>query len=105
MDKQTQVKTPDYKQIFWDILNLKYPEKKEICEPFFKKQHLSAFDIIRLNEKIFGSESPRLRSYSKSDILKILDYQKKHNLNNSELANHFRLSRNTVTKWKEMFLP
>lgn len=44
------------------------------------------------------------RSYSKSDIIKILNHQKKNQLNNSQLARHFGLSRNTVTKWKRLFL-
>ena len=107
MDQQTQITTPDYKRIYSDILLKKYPEKKEICTAFLEKQHLSAFDVIMLNEKIFGtnqSKNQKLRSYRKSDILKILDYQKKNNLNNSQLANHFKLSRNTIAKWKKLFL-
>lgn len=31
------------------------------------------------------------------------DYQKNNNLNSSQLANHFKLSRNTMAKWKKMF--
>ena len=67
--------------------------------------------VLKALKKIFGignretqAENQKHRSYSKSDILKILDYQKKNNLNNSQLANHFSLSRNTVAKWKRMFI-
>ncbi|MGC4128924.1 MAG: helix-turn-helix domain-containing protein [Bergeyella sp.] len=102
---------PDYKTIYRDILQKKYPEKKQECLPLIReKKNLSVLDIIELNIKIFGTspetfeENQKHRSYSKSDILKILDYQKKHNLNNIELARHFKLSRNTVAKWKKMFL-
>ncbi len=107
MAKQTQITTPNYKRIYSDILNKRYPEKKEVCNPIIEKANLSAFDVIMLNEKIFGtntSYNQKLRSYSKSDIIRFLDYQKKHNLNNSQLANHFKLSRNTVAKLKKMFL-
>ena len=107
MDQQTQITTPNYKRIYSDILNKRYPEKKEVCKQIIQKANLSVFDVIKLNEKIFGtnqSKNQKLRSYSKSDILKILDYQKKNNLNNSQLANHFKLSRNTVAKWKKLFL-
>ena len=107
MDQQTQITTPNYKRIYSDILNKRYPEKKEVCNPIIEKANLSAFDVIMLNEKIFGantSYNQKLRSYSKSDIIRFLDYQKKHNLNNSQLANYFKLSRNTVAKWKKMFL-
>ena len=108
MDQQAEIKKPNYKRIYSDILEKKYPEKKEVCNYIIEKENLSSFDIISLNEKIFGAnpiQNQKLRSYSQSDILKILDFQKKNNLNNSELTNHFRLSRNTVTKWKKMFLP
>ncbi|CAM3415452.1 helix-turn-helix domain-containing protein [Empedobacter stercoris] len=104
MAKQTQITTPNYKRIYSDILNKRYPEKKEVCKQIIQKANLSAFDVIMLNEKIFGtnqSKNQKLRSYRKSDILKILDYQKKNNLNNSQLASHFHLSRNTVAKWKK----
>lgn len=110
MDQQIQVKTPDYKQIFWDILNLKYPERKEELTPILEKQNLSAVDVLEINQKIFGSHrknqlvNQRYRAYNKSDILQILDYQKKHRLNNSQLAKRLGLSRNTITKWKKMFV-
>ena len=107
MDKQAQIKTPNYKRIYSDILKKKYPEKKELCNHIIKKENLSSFDIISLNEKIFGAnpiQNQKLRSYSKSDIIKFLDYQKKHNLNNSQLVNHFKLSRNTVAKWKKYYI-
>ena len=103
--------SPDYKLIFTDILDKKFPHKKEKCQILLKKKNLSAMDIIELNNNIFNtpkgekqSENQKYRSYSKSDILKILDYQKKHKLNNSQLALHLKLSRNTVAKWKKMFL-
>ena len=103
--------SPDYKLIFTDILDKKFPPKKEKCQILLKKKNLSAMDIIELNNDIFNtpdreyqSENQKYHSYSKSDILKILDYQKKHNLNNSQLANRFNLSRNSIAKWKKMFL-
>jgi len=48
-------------------------------------------------------DNQKLKSYDKNTILQILDYQKKHHLNNTELALHFKLSRNTVAKWKKIF--
>lgn len=102
---------PDYKTIYADILHKKHPEKKAECFPLLEKENLSVLDIIELNKKIFGiadketqAENQKHRSYSKSDILSILDYQKKHKLNNIQLARHFGLSRNTVAKWKKTFV-
>ncbi len=103
--------TPDYKAIYNDIIHKKYPHKIQECLVFLEKRKLSAIDIIALNTKVFGKSdkisekfNQEHRSYSKSDIFQILDYQKKHKLNNIQLANHFKISRNTVAKWKKIFL-
>ncbi len=102
--------TINYHAIYADILENKFPQKKEECRNLLEKRNLSSMDVIELNKKIFGisnkkieSENQKHRSYDKSDILKILDYQKKNRLNNSQLARHFKLSRNTVAKWKLVF--
>ncbi|MDR6919266.1 helix-turn-helix domain-containing protein [Chryseobacterium sp. 2987] len=102
---------PDYKAIYTDILYQKFPDKLHKCLPLLNKVYLSAIDILKLNKKIFGPSeeesikiNKRFHSYNKSDILQILDYQKQNKLNNKQLANHYQLSRNTVTKWKKMFL-
>lgn len=101
---------PDYKKIYTDILIKKFPYKHEECKGLLQKQKLSALDIIVLNKKIFGkdeyslSRNQKHRSYSESDILEMLHYQKKHKINDSQLAKHFNLSRNSVTKWKRMFV-
>ena len=102
--------TPNYKQIYTDIINKKHPQKKMECQNILEKQIVSTIDIIELNRKIFGTEreteqfNHKHRSYSKTDIFRILDYQKKYNLNNSQLSSHFKLSRNTVAKWRKMFM-
>ncbi|UWX61770.1 helix-turn-helix domain-containing protein [Chryseobacterium oranimense] len=102
---------PNYKNIYSDIVSKKFPHKQKECETLLKMDSLSFLNIIELNKIIFGVSdiqtenfNQKHRSYQKSDILKILDYQKKNKLNNIQLANHFKLSRNTVTKWKKMFL-
>lgn len=103
--------TPNYKKIYLHIIDENFPQKKDYCMPILDKDILSALDIIRLNQFIFdnndesiGSPNKQHRSYSKSDILLILDYQKKHQLNNIELSKHFKISRNTVAKWRKTFL-
>ena len=98
---------PDFKLIYSDILDKQYPEKIAECERLLAKKHLSVIDILELNRRIFGESqkpSQKYRSYNKSDILHILDYQKKNNLNNIQLARHFGLSRNSVARWKKMFI-
>lgn len=87
------------------------PPKRENLSINLRKKELLVLDIIKLNQLIFENNNKetevfnqRHRSYSRSDIFQILDYQKKYKYNNTQLANHFKLSRNTVAKWKKMFL-
>ena len=109
LQKRMQKKDINYKQLFCDILEKKHPEKKQECLTFLDKFHSTAIDIIQTNEKIFDtgleefSKNQRLRSYSETDISLILAYQKKKELNNSQLANHFNISRNTISKWRKLF--
>jgi hypothetical protein len=103
------MKRPFYKKIYTDILTKKFPDKIKECHTILLKDELSFLDIIQLNRRIFGhqeisSDNQRLRSYNTETILEILEYQKKYNLNNSELAIHFKLSRNTVGRWRKLFL-
>lgn len=109
--KQHSNTYPDYKAIYKDILHHKFPDKIEECLSLLDKKCLSTLDILTLNQKIFGQsdkESAKVNNkhcaYNTSDILQILDYQKKYKLNNTQLANHFKLSRNTIAKWKKIFL-
>ncbi|MBJ5445312.1 hypothetical protein JGG59_24115 [Salmonella enterica subsp. enterica serovar Derby] len=102
---------PDYKKIYKDLIRMKFPDKKEKCQFFFQKEEISALDVISINNLIFTggkkyetSINGRFRSYSQSTILKILEYQKANNLNNTNTAEYFGLSRNTVAKWKKLFM-
>jgi len=100
---------PNYKLIFTDILDQKYPHKKEYCKNILNKTEINEFDVIKLTHIIFGNKSKvptinqKFKAYNKSTILEILRYQTQNNLNNSQTANHFNLSRNTVSKWRKHF--
>lgn len=111
MDQQIQKIIPNYQRIFQDILNEKFPEKKEILQKIIGQKSFTSFDIIKINQMIFGkpnfdqfSANQKHRSYSKTDILQILDFQQKYKLTNSKVAEHFNVSRNSITKWKKIYL-
>lgn len=105
------MKIPNYKKIYTDLLNRKYPEKKAICDSILAQEKLSFMDVIRLNEIIFEENKKeklirdqKYRSYDERTIIKILKYQRENQLNNSQVANHFKMSRNTIASWKKIFL-
>ncbi|WP_261511787.1 helix-turn-helix domain-containing protein [Chryseobacterium paludis] len=103
-------KYPDHKRIYEDILNSEYPDKLAECSGILRKKTLSTLDIISLNVIIFGQKdretslvNQRLRAYSYEAIVDILEYQRKHNMTNSEIALHFKISRNSIAKWKKKY--
>lgn len=97
---------PNYAKIYSDLIRLKYPEKEALCKKILlKREELSIIDVIKLN-LIISPNNPynqKYKSYDKETILHILDYQKKNNLTNAQVACHFKMSRNTISKWKKKF--
>lgn len=97
---------PNYKNIFNDIIDIKYPHKNNECKIILNKEELSISDILKLNSIIFGSnniENQKFKSYDRKYIFEILDYQKKNKLNNHELAKLYSISRNTIAAWKKEY--
>lgn len=98
---------PNYKQIYLDFIEIKCPEKKPVLQTFLSKDKFSISDVLRINDLLFEenfSENQKFRSYDSKAIFEILDYQKKHQLNNTQLAKYFKLSRNTITSWRRKFI-
>ncbi|WP_313611685.1 helix-turn-helix domain-containing protein [Chryseobacterium arthrosphaerae] len=91
------------------MIQIKFPEKEMYCRNILDNEKLSPKDILKLNSIISGNSksiialNQKYKSYDKETILYILDYQKKNNLNNIQIARHFNMSRNTVTKWRKLF--
>ncbi|SMO72788.1 hypothetical protein SAMN06265171_105282 [Chryseobacterium rhizoplanae] len=109
--KSPASRVPDYKRIYTDLITLKYPHLMERCRVFLEKDHLMSYDVLKLSGIITGKDdheaisfNARHKSYDPNTILRILDYQKKYKCSNLQLAQYFRLSRNTVAKWKKLFL-
>lgn len=103
---------PDYIRIYTDIILMNYPQKLEICTPILRKKKLTALEVIELNELIFGLEeietakfNQRHKSYDESTIIKLLNFQKNNGYNNTQMADQFKMSRNTLAKWKKIFHP
>ncbi len=101
---------PNYKKIYSDMIAAKYPEKSGVCSKILKKNTLHVLDVIMLNGFLTDHSltekdkmNQKLKSYDQETIFKILEYQKKYQLNNIQLARHFKMSRNTVTKWKKLY--
>ena len=100
---------PNYKNIYLDIISKKFPSKTDTYEKILSKKILSNYDVIVLNNELFSTaenqtENQKLKSYTKETILKILDYQKDKKLNITELARHFSISRNTIAKWRKIYI-
>ena len=100
---------PNYKNIYLDIISKKFPSKTDTYDKILSKKILSNYEVILLNKELFPNaknqtENQKLKSYTKETILKILDYQKAKKLNVTELARHFSISRNTIAKWRKIYI-
>jgi len=93
----------NYKRIFQDIIDIKFPEKQELHTIVLEREITDFYDVLSLNKLIFGDENKanKHKSYDSSTISKVLNYQKENNLSNVETAKKFNLSRNTVSAWKK----
>lgn len=92
------------------LLKKKFPDKSSKILPLLK-DHLSVLEIIKINVIIFGKgdnethkQNQMHKSFDEKTILHILKYQKDNKCSNMELAKKFNLSRNTITKWRKMFI-
>ncbi|PKF75437.1 helix-turn-helix domain-containing protein [Chryseobacterium sp. PMSZPI] len=103
-------KQPNYKKIYTDIILMKHPDKLDTCQGLLEKKEFSTLDVIKLNQMVFGLKesnsiqlSQKHKSYDKSAIMEILEYQKKSGRNNTQVARQFNISRNSLAKWKKLF--
>ncbi|MFP3597080.1 helix-turn-helix domain-containing protein [Chryseobacterium sp. SIMBA_029] len=109
MDNQVQeLNRPNYKKIYQDIIMKKFPDKISVCSSILNHEEFSVFHILELDRLLFGMNkeaeifNQKHRAYDQQEIRKILEFQKKNVLSNTQVASHFKLSRNTVAKWKKM---
>lgn len=102
---------PYYHKIYADLVRDKFPHKADLCADFLARKDWIAFDVLLVNEILFGkpkkdsltSKGKKHFSYDETTILKILKYMLTNGLNNTETARKFGMSRNTISKWKEIF--
>lgn len=101
---------PNYNKIYLDIIDRKFPERKEELTPLLSKEIVTSLEIINIHNKIFNHQSKEVnifnqkrRSYDEESIKNILQYQISNKLSNHQTAIFFNLSRNSVTKWKKLF--
>ncbi|WP_426474850.1 helix-turn-helix domain-containing protein [Chryseobacterium balustinum] len=88
----------------------KFPNKNQQCQKILTKKSFGILDVIEINEILFEKKSEidlqfnqKHRAFDESSIHKILKYQRDNFLNNTQVALHFKLSRNTVSRWKKHF--
>lgn len=105
--RKNTVNSPDYRRIYTEIIERYHPHTFKSCEEYLRKETWTSMDVMTVNQLIYGTSQKEdllfnqsHRSYDLATIMEILEYQKKNGLNNVQLANTFKLSRNTVAKWK-----
>lgn len=100
---------PDFCRIFQEIAQ-KNERSEMLIEHIENINEWNSLIVIKMNEKVVaepGSENLKCnqkhKAYDEHSIKEILNYQEKNNLNNSEMMRLFKISRNTIARWKKMF--
>ena len=108
----------DYKRLYLDYIDandtLSNPVKKDLKSIIEGQQNddlsyrvlMQINTVIRENvntvrENMVGYK--QYNAYDKEFIRYVLSYQKRNNLTNKDISLKFRMSRNTVAKWKRLF--
>lgn len=80
-------------------------EKSTNCKKILGKSEISDLEVLDLNYLIFGkSNDNKHRSYDKETVKFITSYQLNNKLTNQEISELFKISRNTISKWKKLYL-
>ncbi|MEN4761604.1 helix-turn-helix domain-containing protein [Chryseobacterium sp. C39-AII1] len=102
--------TPNYKKIYYDIFKEKYPEQLDDPQILYLLDNINTIeDVLKVNALISESSreseknNQRLKNYDKATVLKLLQYQKKHNLSTNFMSKKHKMSRTTIMKWWKIF--
>jgi len=102
---------PNFQKIYLEIIEAFFPEKEKECSFYLRRTKWSSLDVITVNNILFSQKSSKEvfafnqkhRAYDEKTIKRILKYQKENKLNDTQVSTHFKLSRNTLLKWKRNF--
>jgi response regulator of citrate/malate metabolism len=101
---------PNYTKIYEDMLKQDYPDKlKDPKILALLKKLNTTEDVLKFNDKLFEQSresqqnNQKLKTYDKKTMLKLLQYQKKHEFSTSYMSRKYKISRTTLAKWKKMF--
>lgn len=109
-----ETKVIGYKNIYTDLIyESKYIDT--VSQTFLQSQinQIKTFrDVLRINQELRKGKqlnqddlkiNQQLKSYDKNMILNILEEQKKFGLTNLDISKKYKMSRNTIAKWRRVF--
>ena len=99
-------KMPNYQKIYKEITERFHQDKIQEIKPYLNKKQWNTLDVMSVNNILTDEneiqDKDRIhKAYDEQTINAILQHQKEFELNNSELARYFKISRNTVLNWKK----
>jgi hypothetical protein len=101
---------PNYKKIYYDLLKEKQPEKLGDPKILHLLNNLNTMeDVLKINALVSDSskknlkKNQQLKNYDKKTVLRLLHYQKKHNLSDNFMSKKLKMSRTTIAKWRKIF--
>ncbi|MFV0146344.1 helix-turn-helix domain-containing protein [Empedobacter falsenii] len=90
---------PNYQKIYKEIIQKKFPEKIQQTKKLLKKE-MDVLDVIKLSEILNTNETTDNQKHKSYDLNSI---QKKNNYTNTYIAEKYKISRNTIAKWRKIY--
>lgn len=88
----------------------KFPHMITDCQILLDKNDFDLADVKKINKILFPNSKKDVlkfnqqhNAYDQNSILSILKYQKENKLNNTQVAMFFKLSRNSVARWRKLY--
>lgn len=99
---------PNYTRIYLDLIKYKNKEQTVSKALIDKINNIRIVkDILDIEKELFKNEdleyNQKLKCYDESTVKVLLDHQKANNLTNVEIGNKYKISRNTIAKWKKIY--
>lgn len=99
---------PNYTRIYLDLIKYKNKENL-VSEALVEKIKNIKFvnDVLEIEKELFKNDNleynQKLKCYDETTVKGFLRYQKANNMTNVELSDQYKISRNTIAKWKKIY--
>ncbi|MCD9855717.1 hypothetical protein LUD75_13420 [Epilithonimonas sp. JDS] len=99
---------PNYTKIYLDLI--KFRKKDDVISDSLleKINNIKIVkDVLEIERELFKNDNSaynqKLRCYDEKTVKSILEHQRLNKITNTELGQKYKVSRNTIAKWRKIY--